>query len=170
MDMDDGMKCARFRNFKVRAFEGAKEIVNDDVEYKGELNVDFMNEAPEITLVHGDARNITDRAGIRRPNKSFTTYLWKKTGDTAYYRLADLLLRSIISQYRESLIQLSGTIEADSLMASNGGPGFLFTIQDQNYLSTRKMIFTGGNYNDFKRTLNGTFLEIKKDDLPINIV
>jgi hypothetical protein len=167
----DGMKHARLRNLKVRAFEGAKEISNDDVEYKGVLDIAFLNEAPGITLAHGDARNITDRAGIRRANKSFTTDNWKKTVDTLWsYRLSDLLLRSIISQYKDSLQQLSGTIEADALMLANGGPGFLFTIQDMDNLSTRKLLFTGGTYNDFYRTLNGTFLEIKQDDLTINII
>jgi len=80
-----------------------------------------------------------------------------------------LLLRSIISQYQESLIQLSGTIEADALMDSNGGPSFLFTLQDSDYLSTRKLMFAGGTYNDFKRTLNGSFLEVKQEDLTINV-
>ena len=169
MDTDDGMIRARFRDLKARIFESSKEITADDVKFEGELDVAFMNEAPEITLFHGNARNITDRAAIRRSNKSYTS-LWKKTGDTEYYRLADLLLRSIISQYRDSMEQLSGTLEAGELMTLNGGPKFLFTLQDTDYKSTKKFLFAGGTYNDFKRTLNGSFIEIKPEDLTINLV
>lgn len=141
------------------------EAARDDKKYSGKINEEFLQEGEEITLLHADAVNCSDRGGIRKADSSFTT-LWKKTGDTNYYPLTYLLLRSIISQYQESLVRLSGTLEADSLMSASG-PNFLFTIQDSNYLEGRKMMFTGGTYNDFYRTLNGTYDEIKQEDLTI---
>ena len=179
----DGIYSLRLKDFKARIFNmpgepvggmsggvsSLKEIENKDREYSGTLNEEFINEASEITLQHADAKNITDRGSIIKLDGSIPTG-WKKTGDSVSYRLADLLLRAINSQYRDILTQLSGTLEADSLMASNGGPGFLFTIQDTDYLSSIKFLFIGGTYNDFRRTLNGKFLEIKQDNLDLNII
>lgn len=178
----DGVICGRIRDFKVTAYEGgergddnmiyswpgAKEILTDDVEYKGDLNEGFLNEASEITLLHADARNMTDRAAIRKLDKSFTTG-WRKTGDTQSHKLAHLLIRAIISQFSDSLDQLAGTLEADNLLGANGGPFTLFTIQDTDYMGNKKFMFEGGIYNDFERTLNGTYLEIKEDNLTINV-
>lgn len=182
LDGGDGILEVRMRNFKVRVREGgdlqaggvvvngkgAKEASNDDEQYDGELNVDFMNEAPEITAYHGDARNINDRAAIRDTNGDYTTG-WRESGDASSYRLLDLVMRSIISQYRESLDVLRGTLEADNLMTMNDGPNFLYTLQDTDYLSTKKLLFTGGQYNDFRRTVNGEHLEIKEEDVTINV-
>jgi hypothetical protein len=167
----------RYKNIKATVFDvpngndinGAQEITNDDQEYKGEINVTFVNEASGITLFHADAKNMTDRGALRLLDKNFTTG-WRKTGDSVSYRLVDLLLRAIQSQYQDSLNKLTGTIEAEELMQANGGPGFLFTLQDTDNLGSRKLLFMGGTYNDFYRTLNGTFLEIKQEDLTINIV
>jgi len=142
--------------------------VLDDKKFTGTINEQFLNEGQEITLIQADGVNCADRGAIRKADNSYTT-LWRKTGDSTSFLLPILLLRSIISQYQESLIQLSGTIEADALMDSNGGPSFLFTLQDSDYLSTRKLMFAGGTYNDFKRTLNGSFLEVKQEDLTINV-
>jgi hypothetical protein len=178
----DGILQKRLRGFKVRAFDGgnsaewfsggsqsnANEISTDDAEYIGELGTEFISEGPEITLFHADAKNITDRGAIRRADKSYTGS-WNKPGDIASYRLVDLLLRSIHSQYQDSLIQLSGTIEADKMIV-NGGPLFLFTIQDSEYLGDRKFVFLGGTYNDFYNTLNGVYLEIKQEDLTISMI
>lgn len=182
MTAADGIVQKRLRGFKVRAFEGgnlmewfsggpqsnANEIPDDDAEYMGELGTDFLSEGPELTLFHADAKNLTDRGALRRADRSFTTS-WNKPGDILSYRLVDLLLRSVHSQYQDSLLQLSGTLEADKMIV-NGGPLFLFTIQDSAYLGDRKFMFMGGTYNDFYNTLNGVFLEIKPEDLTISVI
>lgn len=172
----------RFKNIDVKAYaagtirdrgllievQNAKEITGNDISYSGDLNEAFINEAEEITLHHSDGENMTDRGAIRKLDGSFPSG-WSKGGGTSY-RLTDLLLRLIISQYRDSLNTLNGTIEAGALMQSNGGPAFVFTLQDSDNLGSCKLMFTGGTYNDFYRTLNGSFLEIKLDDLSIALV
>jgi hypothetical protein len=140
----------------------------NDKEYTGRVNEDFANEAPELTLIHADGINVADRGGIRKSDKSYTTG-WNKPGDSVNHLLAEIHLRTIISQYKESLVQLSGTLTAVDIMTGANCLAFFNTIQDTDYLSTIKLICTGGVYNDFKRTLNGTFLEIKQDDLSIVI-
>ncbi len=184
LDDTDGIKEVRVRNIQCRVREGgteeadgsvsngqgAKEAVTDDELFTCNLNVNFMNEAPEITLFHADARNITDRGAIRKTNGDYTTG-WRKTGDTSDFKLAHLLLRSIISQYQESNIVLSGTMEADALMDANGGPNFLHTVQDtdQPQCGTKKLMFTGGQYSDFNRTINGTWEEIRVEDITVSV-
>jgi len=184
LDSTDGILAKRIRNAKVSILtnadntEGgivsnvnkADEVSEEDGEYKGVLNVDFQNEAPEITLFHSDARNISDRGAVRDNNGNFTTG-WRKTGDTSDYILPHLLLRSIISQYQESNIVLSGTMEAGALMDVNGGPNFLHTVQDtdQPQCGSKKLMFTGGQYSDFNRTISGTWEEIRLEDLTIAV-
>jgi hypothetical protein len=145
-----------------------KPAALDDKKYIGKINEEFLNEGSEMTLIHADALNCSDRGAIRKSDGSFTTG-WRKTGDSESHKVIETLLRSIISQYQDSLVQLSGTLEADALMGSNGGPCFLFTLQDSDYLPTPKMLFAGGTYNDFKRTLNGSYLEVKQEDLTIEV-
>lgn len=140
----------------------------DDIEDEGKINLDFLNEAPSITLLHSDGAYITDRGAIRLLD-NFYTNAWKKTGDSSYYALTNILLRTIISQYLNSLIQLSGTLEADDMMTGSGCLSFFNTLKDTTYLGARKLMCVGGVYNDFKRTLNGRYLEIKQDDLTINV-
>lgn len=179
---NQGMKAARFKNLKIHAIEGGeflstgwvknangKEIVDEDVLYQADLDDAFMNEAPEFTVINADAKNITDRGAVRKADNLFTS-AWRKTGDAADFRLLDLLLRSIISQYQDSLLQLSGTLEAKELTGANGGPNFMFTLQDTDYSGTKKMMFNGGSYSDYNRTLNGSFLELKQEDLTISLV
>lgn len=140
----------------------------NDKEFVGKLNSDFVNEAPELTLIHADGINVADRGAIRKTNKSYTTG-WRKPGDIVSFLLPEILLRTLISQYRESLVQLSGTLTAQNMMTGPGSLSFFCTLQDTNFLGSRRLLCTGGVYNDFKRTLNGTFLEIKQDDLSIVI-
>ena len=174
LDTDDHMRQARFRDIKVGCYKSEStdknmlEIKDEDIKYTGNLDDEFENEAPEITLLQSDAVNMIDRGGISKLDGSFTT-IWRKTDDVTSYRIADILLRSIISQYRESLTQLTGTLEADALMEANEGPDFLFNLQDTDNLDSRKLLFMGGTYSDFNRTLNGNYMEIKTEDLTINI-
>jgi len=140
----------------------------NDKEYTGKINEDFTEEAPEITLIHADGIDIADRGALYKIDKSYTSG-WRKPGDSTSCLLVEILLRTIISQYRDSLIQLSGTLTASNMLTGTGCLGFFNTIQDTDYLSTKKLICIQGVYNDFKRTLNGTFLEIKQDDLSIVI-
>lgn len=178
LDADDGMKNARMRNFKCRCYKSTSTErnlvpIDEDPEYSITLDDDFINDAPDITLHHADAVNITDRGAIFKKSVLDDTWVftdtWQKEGEEPTYRLVDILLRSIASQYQDSLSQLAGTIEADSLMGVNGGPIFLHTLQDTDYLGNIKHLFTGGKYNDFKRTLNGSWLEVKQDDLTVTV-
>ena len=178
----DGLISTRLRNFKVSIYKDGGcaagglvlnsgkgiEVSDDDALYTITLDEEFINEGTEMTLYHGDAINITDRGGILKNDNSFTS-AWSKTGDVSTFRLIDLLLRSIASQYQNTLDTLTGTLEADALMGVNGGPVFLHTIQDTDYLGTPKLMFTGGAYNDFDRTINGTWLEVKQEDVTITV-
>lgn len=145
-----------------------KELTGDDVSYEGTLNEEFINEADEITFLHSDGVNMIDRGAIRKLDGNLTN-AWQKGSGTSY-RLPDILLRMIISQYKDSLTTLNGTLEANALMGSNGGPVFLFTLQDTDNLGSAKLLFAGGTYNDFYRTLTGNYEEVKEDNIGVAII
>lgn len=138
----------------------------NDFEHIGRLNVKFKNEAPTIGLIHGDGVNITDRGAIRKPDYLYTTG-WKKGPDVGFFPMTNILLRTIISQYRASLIQLSTALVSDELNGQTGVGGFFSTLQDTSHLGDRRMACIAGVYNDFHRELSGSFLEVRADDLSI---
>ena len=173
LDADDHMINARFKNLTCKCYigewaqQGREEAGSDDVSYEIKLDEDFENEGPEITLFHGDAADMNDRGAITKSDGAFTS-AWSKPGDTETFRLVDVLLRSIASQYQDTLEILKGTIEADELMGVNGGPNFLHTIQDTDRMGSKKLLFGGGRYNDFRRIISeGTWEEIRQEDVTI---
>jgi hypothetical protein len=145
-----------------------KDANFEDVEYVGSLNEQFENEGTDVETVLGDGTYITDRGAIRREDLTYTSG-WRKPGDTEYYHLGQVLLRTYTSQYRDSLKQLSGSLEAPVMMSGSTSFSFFSTIQDTDHLGTIKLMCVGGKYNDFSRVLNGKYLEIKPDDLTIVI-
>ena len=66
-------------------------------------NDQWINEASDIETIHGDSKenNCTDRGGFHLLNDEFTGE-WKTLSDTQYYNIEQLLLRSFISNYRDS--------------------------------------------------------------------
>lgn len=165
----------RLKNFSCKCYKSEStpqnmiESGSEDPKYDGKLDDAFENEAPEITVEHADAVSHIDRGGITKTDGTATTG-WRKPGDTTDHKLVHHLLRAIASQYQDSLDVLRGTIEADALYGDNGGPCFLHTIQDSDFLGSVKMMFAGGKYNDFDRTLNGEWVAVKSEDLTINLV
>jgi hypothetical protein len=146
-----------------------------DIEFVAHMDDDWLNEADDVEMILGDSRenNSTDRGGLHLMDGTFTDE-WKATGDTQYYNIAELVLRSHVSNYRDSLRQLSGTLAASNFFNGNGVnlDGILsfhsVVTCPNSTLGTKRMMFMGGTYNDKKQTLKGTWLEVLTDDLTIN--
>lgn len=139
-----------------------------DIEFTGKINEDFENEASAISLIHGDGVNVADRGAIFDPNLAYVTG-WRDTGDTESYELKDLLLRSIISQNRETNLQLSGTVDAPGMFESVSALGFFSVLEDSARLTGKRLACIGGSYSDFYGTMFGTFREIRANDLTIEV-
>ncbi|PKQ69400.1 hypothetical protein BZG01_00230 [Labilibaculum manganireducens] len=153
--------------------EGAVDF--SDLEFNAEMDDEWLNEADDIEMIHGDSKenNCTDKGGLHLLDNSFTS-AWKTPVDAVYYDIAKLYLRSYVSNYRDSLRQLSGTLEAPNFFNGDGLNinGILSFHSVLTYpsssLGARKLMFMGGTYNDKRQTLNGTWLEVLPDDLTIN--
>lgn len=147
----------------------------DDIEFTGEINDQWINEASDIEIIHGDSKenNCTDRGGFHLLNDEFTGE-WKTFRDTQYYNIAELLLRSFISNYQDSKFQLSGTVSSTNMFNGNGMnvDGILSFHSVLTYpgstLGNKKLMFMGGTYNDKSQTISGNWVEILDDDLTIN--
>lgn len=147
----------------------------DDIEFTGEMDDQWINEAPDIEMIHGDSKhnNCTDRGGFHLLDDEFTSE-WKTSIDTQYYGLEPLLLRSFISNYQDSKFKLTGTLEAPNLLNGNGLniDGILSFHSVLTYpgstMGNRKLMFMGGTYNDKRQTISGEWVEILDDDLTIN--
>lgn len=146
-----------------------------DIEFVAKMDDDWLNEADDIEMIHGDSKdnNSTDKGGLHLLDNSFTG-AWKTPADILYYNIAELYLRSYVSNYRDSLKQLGGTLYGPHFFSGNGEniDGILSFHSVLTYPSTslgdRKLMFMGGTYNDKRQTLNGTWLEVLTDDLTIN--
>lgn len=175
LDSGDGMICTRLKDFACKCYKDESTVQNmvpietEDPKYDGVLDDAFENEAPGITLEHADAVSHVDRGAIFKLDGAATSQ-WRKPGDSTDYKLVHHLIRSITSQYQDSLATLMGTVRADNLYGDNGGPCFLHTIQDTDFLGSAKLIFSGGKYDDFDRSINGQWLEVKPEDVTINLV
>jgi hypothetical protein len=147
----------------------------DDIEFTGEMNDQWINEAPDFEMIHGDSKenNCTDRGGFHLLNDEFTGE-WKTLSDTQYYNIEQLLLRSFISNYRDSKFKLSGTVFAPNMFNGNGlnVDGILSFHSVLTYpgstIANKKLMFMGGTYNDKAQTISGNWVEILDDDLTIN--
>ncbi len=148
----------------------------DDVEFVAEMKDSWADEFESVEMIHGDSFDLspTDRGALYTLANSLT-YKWQTFIDTdKYYNIAELLLRSIVSNYRRELKQLSGTLSAVNVLNSDGNRRYgvlnfnsVITLSDQ-YLTGKRLMFMGGTYNDAACTINGTWLEVLKDELVIN--
>lgn len=173
-----GIETVRFTDFEFLLASGRgnatglpsiSDISNpSDVEYTGRLNEDFENEMPCVDLIHGEATGCIDRGGIYGPGDAWLQKRWQKESDTETHSLHELLLRSIISEYRETNIQLHGTIDADTMFGSPAALSFFCTVEDTDYLANgEKLMCIAGVYSDFNQTFEGDFMQLREEDLTI---
>ena len=87
--------------------QNTSEIPTNDVEYVGILNEKFKNEGDKITVTTGTDVYSSDRGKITyydgTDNKSIQE--WTRSGQT--YKIEELLLNSIASNYRFGFITLN---------------------------------------------------------------
>lgn len=148
-----------------------------DLEFVANMDENWLNEAEDIEMIHGDSKhnNCTDRGGLHLLDNSFTR-AWRATGDTQGYDIAAIILRSLQSNYRNSLKWLGGTLEAPNFFNGDGEniDGILSFHSVLTYpgtsLGNRKLMCLGGTYNDKRQTLKGSWLEVLADDLTINMI
>ena len=149
------------KNLQIRLvnFDGS-EIEDNDIEYIGQLNKMFSQEGEQIILKTGTQSKFADRAKIIRPDgdgyKDVTD--WTRAGQT--YKIEELLLNSLCSNYRMNYITLLN-------MNLKNEFGIMNVITDSTYLSGKKFMVKSANidFAEYRNTVN--LVEISEDELTI---
>lgn len=140
-------------------FDGS-EIEDSDIEYIGQLNKLFSQEGEEITLKTGTNSKFADRAKIIRPDGDSYADITEWTRDGQTYKIEELLLNSLCSNYRVNYITLLN-------MNLKNEFGIMNVITDSTYLSGKKFMIKTANIDYANYVNNVTLVEIFEDELTI---
>lgn len=136
------------------------EIEDSDSEYIGKLNKLFSQEGEEIQLKTGSNSKFSDLGMIIRPDGDGYAVVteWTRAGET--YRIEELLLNSLCSNYRMNFITLIN-------MNLKNEFGIMNVITDSTYLSGKKFMVKSANidFAEYRNTVN--LVEISEDVLDI---
>jgi hypothetical protein len=137
-------------------------VENDDIEYEKSLDLRYKNARDNVSLIHGT--NVTgipfERGGVMGYNGTNYYYLqsWTREGFTS--TLENLLLRSILSNYKNASAKLSCTLNL-----VNNLFGY---ITYNNYLLGKKLMITECTIDYGEATADLVLTEFNKDNLPLN--
>jgi hypothetical protein len=136
------------------------EIEDNDKEYIGLLDKSFQNEGQKIELTCGTDTQFADRGKILQFDG--TEYkdvkLWTRAGQS--FKIEELLLGSISSNYRSGFITLSGLKLKQAFSLQN-------VITDTSYLSTKRLMVKSATINYHDNIIECSLIEISKDELTI---
>jgi hypothetical protein len=135
------------------------ELPDTDVEYIAELDKSFKEEADKITLTTGTESQFADRGKILRYDGSdyFSLYEWTRAGQT--FKIEELLLGSLSSNYRAGYVTLTGMSLKNSIKPIN--------ILTDTYITDRKMMTKAVNIDYYNNVYEATLEEITEDELII---
>jgi len=155
------VKDVRIKNVKLTVIDSKRNAIDtQDSEYVGYLNPLFKNEGEEITLLQGTntADYPVERGALLRLDTGvyYNLKTWTKAGKTD--NIEDLLLRSVVSNYKSISLQLTGTLNAITDIIG------MFTYI--NYLEQTFMI-TECTHNFEDESTDVTLVEAAADDLDI---
>jgi len=111
-DIDSGQFTSQpavwIKNYSIKISNSdLTEIQDSDVEYIGVLNDLFKNEGEKITLTTGTDMYLADRGKLiyNDGSKNYSIKEWTRAGQT--YKIEELLLNSLVSNYRYGFIKLN---------------------------------------------------------------
>lgn len=141
-------------------FDGS-EIEDSDIEFTGQLNKLFAEEGEEITLTTGTQSRFVDNAKILRKESDeyYDILEWTRASQT--YRIEELLLNSLCSNYRVNFVTLNSVKLKNefSLMS-------IFT--DTTFLEDNPKMMIKSSMIDYENyTHEITLVEISEDELTI---
>lgn len=138
-----------------------KQLGNDDVEYIGELNINFKEAAEDINLIHGTDTFLIDRGKLFYHDGTNYKSIdeWTRAGNTN--KIEELLLNTAVSNFETSTVKLSGTLN-DTFNA-------LQIITDTSQLSGEKFAVLGQQINYCEGTNNVVLCQVLTDNLTLSM-
>lgn len=134
-----------------------KDLVTTDIEYQGYLDKYFQNEGEKITLKVGTDSYLSDKAKIT--DSSSTSITSFSRGSNSTKKIESLLLSSVISNYQQSNVSITGLILKNQYNLNN--------IITTPYFSGKQFCMTANktSYQNAESTINLT--EIFPDSLTV---
>lgn len=155
------LKETWIRNLKITIVNiDGSEVEDSDIEYIGKLNKLFAQEGETITLKTGTYVGYVDSAGILREDSGLYYGIDEWTRDGQTYKIEELLLNSLCSNYRMNYLTLLN-------MNLKNEFGIMNVITDSTYLSGKKFMVKSANidFAEYRNTVN--LVEISEDELTI---
>jgi len=148
------------RNLKIEIVNlDGTEISDIDIEYVGLLDNRFQNEGETIVLNTGTDSIYADRAKIMKYNG--VDYLsvreWTRAGQT--FRVEELLLGSLSSNYRAGFVSLNGMKLRNNFKLRN--------VLNDTYIPGKKMMVKSGTIDYRNNRIECDLVEISQDELII---
>jgi hypothetical protein len=145
-------------SFELVTFDGL-EIQDNDIEYIGLLDKTFQNEGEKITLTCGTDSQFADRGKILKYESSKYTDIRTWTRQSQTYKIEELLLNSLSSNYKAGFVALSG-MKLKNLFNS-------INILTDSFISGKKMMVKSANINYQDNITECNLVEILADQLTI---
>lgn len=148
------------KNLSINVRDGyGNELADNDVEYIGLLDKTFQNEGQKITLTTGTDIAYADKAKIM--SKSGTNYTsikgWTRAGQS--FKIEELLLGSVSSNYRAGFVTLSNMKINNSISLNN--------VITDSYLGSKKLMIKSAMVNYHDNMIDCSLVEITPDELII---
>lgn len=135
--------------------EDGTKISDSDIEFIGNLDSNFKDEAEKVNLICGTESSISDRGkllyldGVYKPIK-----IWNRAGKSA--KIEELLLNSLSSNFKAGFYSLNNLDLKNNFNALN-------ILKDTTFLSNRKFMVSGYNINYEDASINCSITEISAD-------
>lgn len=143
---------------KVVNFDG-NDIPDKDILYIGLLNKLYQNEGEIIKLKCGTDMYFSDRGKILQYDGSVYKDILTWTRNSQTFKIEELLLNSLCSNYRAGFITLTNMRLKNSLYIQN--------ILTDTFLGTKKLMIKSATINHWNNTFECSLVEISPDELTI---
>lgn len=144
--------------FELVNFDGS-EIQDNDIEYIGLLDKTYQNEGEKIALTAGTDTQFADRGKILKYDGSVYTDIKVWTRNSQSFKIEELLLGSVSSNYRAGFITLSNMRLNNSVLLQN-----IFT---DTFIGSAKMMVKSAVINYYDNVFECSLVEILPDELII---
>jgi len=160
VDNSDKIQEVWIRNITINLvnFDGS-EIYDTDVEFIGLLDKTYQNEGEKIELTCGTDAQFSDRGKILWNDSGEYKHIteWTRNGQT--FKIEELLLNSLCSNYRSGFITLMGMKLKNNFS--------LINVISDSFIGARKLMIKSANVNYEENTVECSLVEIKPDELTI---
>jgi len=139
-------------------FDGS-EIPDKDINYIGLLDKTFQNEGEKIELKCGTDMYFSDKGKIMKFDGSVYSDILTWTRNSQTFKIEELLLASLSSNYRSGFVTLSNVRLNNSFSLQN--------IITDTFIGTKKLMVKSANINYHDDIVECTLVEITPDELII---